>query len=102
MAHLGEPGGFEDASGADVDLAPGDVLPGRREDRIALERTGAAVPREIDGRPRERVADPASPEAGTGDEARDRPDAVVELVLGAPLPGDAVVAQQARVGAAGR
>ena len=78
----------------------GDFLPGLSDHRVALERTGAALPREIDGGARERTADAAAPEARAGDEARHRPDAVVGLVLGAALPRDAGLEQQARIGGA--
>ena len=77
-----------------------DLLPGLRDHRVALEGTGAAFPREVDGGARERTADPAAPEARAGDEAGHGPDAVVGLVLRSALPGDAGVAQQARVGGA--
>lgn len=69
MTDLGEPGGGEDAAAADVELSPGDLLPGLRDHRVALEGTGAALTGEVDGGARERTADPAAPEAGAGDEA---------------------------------
>ena len=92
MTDLGESGGGEDAAGADIELSKQNV---RRGHRIALDRTSAARPREVDGGARERTADPAAPEATcAGDEARHGPDAVVGLVLRSALPGDAVVAHE--------
>ncbi len=76
------------------------VLPGLGDHRVALEGAGAAFPGEVDGGARERTADPAAPEARAGDEAGHGPDAVVGLVLRSPLPGDAGLEQQARVGGA--
>src|SRR5262245_31285302 len=70
---LGEAGGGEDAAAADVELAPGDLLPWLGEHRVALEGTGAALAGEVDGRAGERAADPAAPEARAGDEAGHRP-----------------------------
>ena len=90
----------EDAPAADVELSPGDLLPGLRDHRVALESTGAALPGEVDGGARERAADSATPETRAGDEAGHGPDAVVGLVLRSPIPGDAAVAQQPRVGVA--
>src|SRR3990172_1640704 len=66
---LGEPCGGEDAAAADVGLSPGDLLPGLRDHRVALEGTGAALPREVDSGVRERTADAATAEARAGDEA---------------------------------
>src|SRR5690606_21136170 len=43
----------------------------------------------VDGGPGQRAADPALAEAGPGDEAGDRPDAVVCLVFAASAPGNA-------------
>ena len=63
MADLGEAGGGEDAAAADMQLSPGDLLPGLRDHRVALESTGAAFTREVDRRSHERVADPATAEA---------------------------------------
>ena len=77
-----------------------DLLPGLRDHRIALERTGAALAGEADGGVRERTADAAAAEARAGDEARHGPHAVVGLVLRPPLPRDAGLEQQARVGGA--
>ena len=93
-ADLGEYGAREDAAAADVELAPGDLLPGLGDHRIALDRTGAARACEVDGGARERSADAAAPEAGASDEAGHGPDAVVGLVLRATNPGDAAVAPQ--------
>ena len=80
-ADFGESGGGEDAAAADVELAPGDVLPRVREHRIALDGAGAASMRELHGGAREDTADAAAPEARAGDEAGRRPDAGVGLVL---------------------
>jgi hypothetical protein len=101
MTDLGEPGGGEDAAASDMELAQQrDGLPGLGDHRVALERTGAAFPREVDGGARECTADPAAPEAGAGDEAGHGPDAVVGLVLGSALPGDTGLEQQTRIGGA--
>src|SRR5687768_14526349 len=43
---LGEPGGGKDAAAADAQLVPGDLLPGLRDHRVALEGPSAALPRE--------------------------------------------------------
>ena len=48
MADLRESGVGEDAAAADVHLAPGDVLTRFNEQRIAFERPGAAIAREVD------------------------------------------------------
>jgi hypothetical protein len=61
-ADLGESGVDEDASAADVELTPDDVLPGLREHRVALEGTRAALASEVNGGAREGTADPAAPE----------------------------------------
>ncbi len=53
VADLREAGGLEDAPAADVDLAPGDLLAGLRDHRVALEGAGAAFPGEVDGGARE-------------------------------------------------
>jgi hypothetical protein len=100
MTDLGEAGVREDAAAADVELAPGDLLPRLRDHRVALEGAGAALTGEVHGGSGERTADAAFPEAGAGDEAGHGPDAVVGLVLRSIRPGDATVAQQARVVAA--
>src|SRR5262249_49233747 len=100
MAGLGEPGGGEDAAAAHVELVPGDRLAGLRDHRVALERTGAATPGEVDGGPCERGADAPASEPGASEDAGHRPDGVVALVLPAALPGDAVVPQQAGVSSA--
>src|SRR3954454_7734966 len=94
---LDEAGGGEDARAADVDLVPRDPLLRLREDRVRLERAGAAAARVLDGRPGERVRDAAAAEAGSHEDARRRPDALVRLVLVAALPRHAVVAPQAEV-----
>jgi hypothetical protein len=62
--------------------SPGDLLPGLPDHRVALERTSAAFPREVDSRARQRSADPAAPEGRARDEAGHSPDAGVGLVLG--------------------
>ncbi len=49
VSDLDEAGGREDAAAADMELSPGDLLPGLRDHRVALEGTGAAFSREIDG-----------------------------------------------------
>src|SRR5687767_6938595 len=101
MTDLGEAGGCEDAAAADVELArEGDRLPGLGDHRVALERTGASLPREVDGGTRERVADASAAETDPGDEAGHGPDAVVGLVLGASRPGDEGLEQQSWVGGA--
>jgi hypothetical protein len=46
---LGEPGSGEDAAAADIELSPRDLVAGARDHRIALESTGATLPREVDG-----------------------------------------------------
>src|SRR3990170_2677519 len=85
---LGEPGGGEDAAAADVELSPGDLLAGLRDHRVALESTGAALPREVDSGARERVADAAAAISRADDEAGHGPDRVVGLVLVPAFPGD--------------
>src|SRR5712691_5606858 len=99
-ADLGESGVGENAATADMELAPGDLLPRLRDHRIALEGSSAAFPRKIDGGTRERAADPPSAEAHSGDEAGHGPDPVVALVFSSARPRDAGLAQQARIGAA--
>ena len=96
-ADLGEAGVGEHALGADVELLGDHVLRGHR---VALDGAGAARAGEVHRGARERPADAALAEARAGEEAGHGPDAVVGLVLRAALPGDAVVAQQARVGGA--
>ena len=97
MTDLGEPGRLEDAAAADMELTPGDLLPGLRDHRVTLERTGAALPGEVDGGARERTADASAAEVGAGHEAGHGPDAVVGLVLVASDPWGAG-SEQARVG----
>ena len=58
MADLREPGRGEDATAADVELDGHDLPPRLRDHRVALEGTGAALPREVNGGARERAADP--------------------------------------------
>ena len=84
-------------SGADVQLAPGDVLSRLTSIGYALERTRAALAGEVDGGVRERVADTAAPVPGAVDEAGHGPDGVVGLVLGPAVPVDLEVALQAEV-----
>ena len=98
MAHLLETGVGEDAAAADVQLARGDVLTRLQEHRVALERSGAAAPCEVDGGLNERPADPSAAVSGPGEDARHGPHAGVGLVLRTTLPGNPVDAQQARVG----
>src|SRR5262249_45186042 len=98
-ADLGKPGGGEDAAAADIELAPGDLLPSLRDHRIALEDAGAARPRVIDGGARQRVGDAAPPEARARDEAGHGPHAVVARVFVAPAPGHGAV-EQTRIGRA--
>ena len=45
------------------------------EHRVGLERASPAFAREVDGRPRERVADAAAPESRAGEDAGHRPHA---------------------------
>ncbi len=68
-----------------------------RRHRVALDGPGATVPRESHRCLCQGVADPAPAEPGASDEARHRPHALVGLVLSAALPGDANVAEQARM-----
>jgi hypothetical protein len=98
MADLGEPGVGENAAAADMELTPGDLLPGLRDHRVALERTGTPLTGEVDGSARERTADTSPPEARAGDETGRRPDAFVGLVFRSARPGDTA---QAHVGGAG-
>ena len=49
MTYFGEAGGGEDAAAADVELSPGDLLPGLGDHRVAHEGTSAALPGEVDG-----------------------------------------------------
>ena len=98
MADLGEAGGSERVAAPDVDRVPADPLPGLREQRVALDRTGAAAPRKGDCRARQRVSDTPAAEAGAGEDARHGPDAAVGLVLVPALPRNAVVADKADVG----
>ena len=93
-AHLGEPGGGEDASAADVELSPDDLLPRLRDHRIAFDGTGTALPCEVDGRTRERTAEAAAPEAHASDEAGHGPDAVVGRVFIAAAPRNAGAQQR--------
>ena len=86
MRDLGESGCLEDAAAPDVELSPGDVLAGLCDHRIALERACTTFPRELDGGAGERVADTAAPIARARDEAGNRPDGVVRLVLGPTRP----------------
>lgn len=97
VADLGEPGCRKGARGTDVQLL-GDHF--RGVDRICLDGARAALPGEVDGHLGEDAADTLSPEACPCEQAGHRPNAVVGLVLGPVLPGNAVVAQQALVGSA--
>src|SRR4029079_57456 len=90
----------EDAPAPDVELTPGDVLPGLGEHWVALDGAGATLPGEVDGCARQRPADAATAVPGTRCEADDRPDAVVGRVLVAALPRDRR-APQARKGGPG-
>src|SRR5918995_511243 len=96
-ADLGETGLGEYAFGPDVELLQDHVFRGHG---VALDGAGAALAGEVHRGTRECPTDAALPEARAGDEAGHRPDAVVGLVLGATLPGDAVGAHQARVAGA--
>src|SRR5215207_7025174 len=69
VADLLESGVGEDAAAADVQLPPGDVLIRFHEHRVALERPGAAAPREVDGGPNDGPADPSAPVPGPGEDA---------------------------------
>src|SRR5262249_32837464 len=100
VTDLGEAGGGEYAAAADMELSPRDLLPGLRDHRVALEGTGAPLPREVEGRARERIADALAPETRPGDETGQSPGAGVSNVFGSPRPRDAG-AQQAHVGDAG-
>src|SRR4029077_14266732 len=71
-----------------MELAPGDLLAGRRDHRVALDGAGAALACEVDGGACERAADAAAPEAHATDEARHRPHAVVGLVFGSAGPNE--------------
>src|SRR5207302_1870353 len=96
---LPEPGRGEDAPAAHVQLAPGDLLPRLGDHRVPLERAGAALSREADRGGGKTAHDSAAPELRASDEAGDRPDAVVVLVLAAFLPRDAGIGD-VRVGGA--
>jgi len=97
LAHLHERGCGEHASRADVKLCRQSIL---RSHRIALDGTGTALPGELHGLARECVRDTLSAKACAGDEAGDGPYAAVGLVLAPSFPGNAVVAEHARVSAA--
>src|SRR5215472_17296099 len=86
--HLLEPGVSEDAPAAHVQLAPGDLRTWFSDHRVALNRAGATLTRELHRDRRERTADAAMPELGAGDEARRCTDAVVVFGLAALLPRD--------------
>ncbi len=90
----------EDAATADMELASRDLLPGLRDHRVALEGSGAALSREVDGGARKRTTDTAAPEVRAGDEAAHGPDAVVGLVLRSARPGHATEAHVSRAGLA--
>src|SRR4029079_14965277 len=88
VADLPEPGIGEDAAGADVVLAPRDLLPRFRQHRVGLEGSRATLSREVDRGPGQGACDTATAKPGPGCEADDRPHAVVRLVLVPILPGD--------------
>src|SRR5262249_27385489 len=96
VADFLEPRRLEDATATDVELAPGDVLAGCREHRVALDRARAALSREVDRRTSQCVAHAAPTEADACDEARQRPPGVVRPVLRAAFPRDAHLEQQSR------
>jgi hypothetical protein len=91
-----EPGSGEDSVVADVELAPGDLLPWLRDHRVALHGAGATFPCELDSGRGEGPADPAAPEARAGDKAGHRPDTIVGGILVAASPNDPA-AQQVHV-----
>src|ERR1700722_9500163 len=93
MRHLGEPGVGERAAAADVQLAPGDLLAGPGDHRIALQRARTTVPRVVHRSRGECRADAAPAEPGPGDKAGDRPDAVVIAILVPSGPDDPAAAQ---------
>ena len=80
--------------GADVQLA--EQSRGRRH-RIRLERTRATDAGELHGGTHQLRSDAAAPVALADHEARDAPDAVVELVLVPPVPRHPVVAEHPRI-----
>jgi len=69
----------------------------RGDDRVALDRSGATIPGEAHGGPRQRAAHAALAKPPADEETRDGPDSVVGLVLIAALPRDAIVADKALV-----
>ena len=69
-------------------LLPHHVHPRRRDRQVRLKCPGAALPREVDGASRQRVADAMAPVAWPDREAGHRPDGLVRLVLVPALPGD--------------
>src|SRR3954469_9909735 len=93
VADLFEPGVGEHLAGADVELAPRDLLARLGDHRIRLERAGAAFAGEADAGAAEWVGEPAPAIALADGEARHRPDALVVLVLGAAGPRDPRAAQ---------
>ena len=58
-----------------------------RDHGVGLDGPCAGLARELHGGAGERPADAALPEAHTGEDARDRPDRLVRLVLRPPFPG---------------
>lgn len=77
MADLIEARVGEDASGPDEDLAPGDVLAGFGDHRVALEGSGIAASGEVDCGAGQGSGHTAAPKTGTRREAGDRLDAIV-------------------------
>src|SRR3569623_1003270 len=78
-ADLREAGVREDLPGADVHLAPGDLLARLGDHRVRLERSRAALAGEGDGGGGEVVREAAAAVALADREARHRPDLVVVL-----------------------
>src|SRR5215831_4357304 len=85
-AYLGEAGLGEDLAAADVQLTPDDLLAGMGDHRVGLEGPGAIFPGEVDRGGGKRVADAALAVPLAGDEAGNRPDASVRLVLVTTAP----------------
>src|SRR5262245_56807048 len=89
MADLFEPRVLEDLTGANVDLAPGDLLACVGDHRVGLERPSAALAGEVDSCRGERIHQASAAIALADREAGHRPDAVVILVLVPAAPWNA-------------
>jgi len=94
-AHLAKPGGDERAAGAHMELLLDDVRGG---DRVGLDGPGTVLAGELNGSAGQRPADPAPPEARSGEQAGHRPHAAVALVLIPAGPGDPAVAHKTGIG----